>query len=258
MDSARVKVDCGIGRIKSWCWRVLIGVAVLVLTFGMAGCPDEPEDYYYPPSEDIGRMIDFGFFSIDATEVTRDQYRAFLQSSPQIDPLSEHCSWKETFEPTCDWPEGERGDRPATCVDWCDAQAYCQWAGKELCKGEWEEPEEDMWYLACSNNRRLNYPYGDEFDPFACNGFSMGVEAPSPVGAFTSCEGGKEHLWDMSGNVIEWTGVCSTGAGELGACRIRGGSFANVEDVLRCDYDFGADTYRDLSGPRIGFRCCEY
>ena len=62
-------------------------------------------------------------------------------------------------------------------------------------------------------------------------------------------------LFDMSGNVAEWT---SQQSGMVGTKRIfilRGGSFNNYEPALRCDSSLLAFA-EDYSFLDAGFRCC--
>src|SRR5262249_9629264 len=87
-----------------------------------------------------------GTMSIDRTEVTRCQYQAFLDATRGgadvgVEGLLE-CSWNDTYAPGsgCIGSEGVyvgqgAEDHPQPCVDWCDAYAYCIWAGKHLCGG---------------------------------------------------------------------------------------------------------------------------
>ena len=61
-------------------------------------------------------------------------------------------------------------------------------------------------------------------------------------------------IYDLSGNVKEWT---RTERGSPDVHAIRGGSYNNVEDGRRCDFDFtvGDDNFAFLN---TGFRCCRY
>ena len=66
---------------------------------------------------------------------------------------------------------------------------------------------------------------------------------------------GGSALFDMSGNVAEWT---SQQSGMIGSKRIfilRGGSFNNYEPALRCDSSLLAFA-EDYSFLDAGFRCC--
>ncbi|MCA9675938.1 MAG: SUMF1/EgtB/PvdO family nonheme iron enzyme [Kofleriaceae bacterium] len=142
-------------------------------------------------------------------------------------------------------------------VSQVEAAAACAAAGKRLCT-------EAEWQLACAGPTGLLYPYGDTYQPTACNGRDVdldcvapdedrvaatgtayGCPAPgssacvSPVGAF-----------DLSGNLKEWT---STPVGS--AFRVKGGAFDNIPQGLTCSFSFTAFG-GDTALPNLGFRCC--
>lgn len=238
-----------------WVYQVFGWLALGVLGLGLAACPAEPLIPGEIPSEAIGLMVRVEEFEIDATEVTRDQYREFLLSQPALS-RDQDCDWNLTYDPACLWMEEERGDLPATCLNWCHARDYCEWAGKRLCEGDFNRPDEDEWYRACIGPEGLAYPYADSYSAYSCNGYDAGLNRAAPVGQFPGCVGGYAELYDMSGNVFEWTAACGPGFGPKVYCRLRGGAYRSDPDVLRCDANLGKETNRDMANPMIGFRCC--
>ena len=231
---------------------------VLTLTvFFLTGCPPIPKENQdeTPGGIDTEEMVDMGDFEIDATEVTRKRYREFLAEELPL-AVDYECFWNEDRQPSCEWLEDEDDLLPATCIDWCDARDYCLWKDKRLCEGDWALPGNDEWQRACSLEGERIYPYGNKFSPKACNGYGLKKKKTLAVGSLASCQGGLRGLYDMSGNVFEWTGVCDAGSGRDVPCRLRGGSFANEKEHLSCGYDFGADDPRGMANEIIGFRCC--
>lgn len=75
--------------------------------------------------------VDVGTYCVDSTEVTGRQYLEFLAAKAgDTSGQPVDCSWNTTFEPAADIDPNEY---PVAFVDWCDALAYCTWAGKRLC-----------------------------------------------------------------------------------------------------------------------------
>ncbi len=206
-------------------------------------------------------------FCIDALEVSAKSYYAFLAAmAGNVGDTPPRCEWNTTHKPgdintNCETPT--RPDLPMACIDWCDAWAYCTWAGKRLCggiDGGAAPPLPDntalsRWFLACSRNDDglHTYPYGNFLDVMKCNGITRSEMIPS--GSLASCQGGFDGLFDMSGNIDEFEDACDLrdGAGDLDVCRIRGGS-RNDSDLLACK---GLELpQRNFQDPNVGFRCC--
>jgi formylglycine-generating enzyme required for sulfatase activity len=197
-------------------------------------------------------------FRIDSIEVTNLHYAAFLAAKPTTQHLPAACASND-FTPTAQWPAPSgKESHPVTHVDWCDAFAYCRWAGKRLCGAVgggstdyagFGDATRSQWYRACSASGARAFPYGGSYQPQACNGADVGAGAARSVGASSTCVGGYSSLFDMSGNVWEWEDSCS---GDN--CRIRGGSFANSGSALSCGAD--AALPRGSTGAQVGFRCC--
>jgi formylglycine-generating enzyme len=203
-----------------------------------------------------------GSYCVDKTEVTQTQYQAFLATNPSGLTQIAQCTG-QSFTPSggCNgWNPGAFGQRPAVCVDWCDAYGFCKYVGKHLCgkidNGDPIDPSTeandealDEWYNACSAGGTQVYPYGNLYDGSTCNGLNAGLTNPANVLFFAPCVGGYPGLNDMSGNVREWTNSCSGSN-----CMQRGGSWLDGSNNLRCDANtMGA---RTEANDRIGFRCC--
>ncbi|MES1982053.1 MAG: SUMF1/EgtB/PvdO family nonheme iron enzyme [Pseudomonadota bacterium] len=144
------------------------------------------------PDEGPQYVADVPAFLIDKYEVTNLQYKQFIDATNRKSPSHFR---NRTY------PEG-KVDHPVTYVSWHDAQAYCEWAGKRL-------PTDIEWEKAARGTDTRDYPWGDDFDVNKLNSpvrwKALNVEGDTtPAGAF---EGGKSPygLYDMSGNVWEWT-----------------------------------------------------
>lgn len=237
-------------------------------------------------------------YCIDVTEVTQAHYAAFLADAAANPPSQvAECAWNDDLEPRTDerstgedgetvwgdcnpdaWDPVAKADRPVVCVDWCDAAAYCTWAGKRLCGkvggGGLDNATADpwnflksQWYNACSDSGLFKYPYGDTYRPDVCNGFdaeegrTRDVTTDPEVSGCHGVYAPYADLYDMSGNVAEWEDGCQNNPNndnlEQDFCYVRGGSYKeDGQDELPC---LGAITgyYRsDKSNAYVGFRCC--
>ena len=195
-------------------------------------------------------------FSIDRTEVTNAEFKAFLEHHPEWAPgrvpAERHNGdylkhWRGgTF------PSGA-ADVPVTYVTWWAAKAYCEASGNRL-------PTEAEWEFAARGGlASAEFPWGDgPPDATRANWSGAGLGAPTRVGRYRPNPYG---LYDMAGNVWEfveesWTDDYSkTPPSPVSQDRhvIRGGSFGGSAINLRV-------RYRDShpaggGGPHVGFRC---
>jgi hypothetical protein len=162
---------------------------------------------------------------------------------------------------------------PWTMVDWDTARAACQQLGTgwDLCTAK-------QWRYACayganSGTQPHPYPYGDDpadvdadgYSPTTCNGQDYNASWDHLIGCAVASNcfsdstdwGATLDLYDLSGNVEEWTLTSR----EIGAdpvitlYEIRGGSYNDLGGGLSCDFDFWAAEH-DFAMPNLGFRCC--
>ncbi len=208
-------------------------------------------------------------YFIDATEVTRAQYAAFLETDPRPAVQSSYCSgFNDDFTTTsCETAASvtisDDDDHPIVCVDFCDAEAFCVWAGKRLCAGEKSratDPDISEWYGACAGSNDHAYPYGNEFSADACNGFARpdtgcdsGDCVTVAVNALLTCDTA-DGVSDLSGNVAEWVDECNARSGASDQCNVRGGSMRDPAARSECGTVTSLD--RDFADAFTGFRCC--
>lgn len=144
------------------------------------------------PDEGPAHKVTLKSYWIDVYEVTNEQYKAFIDAAGRRSPSHFR---NRTFPPG-------KGDHPVTEVTWYDAEAYCTWAGKRL-------PTAEEWEKAARGTDGRMFPWGNEFDPNKANTPQRWVILKQegdtmPVGSFP--DGVSPYgLYDMSGNVWEWT-----------------------------------------------------
>ncbi len=240
-----------------------------------ATCPEAAPG----PSMVMIDTVDGTDYCIDTTEVTQAQYAEFLGDSgtAHVEPPAE-CSWNTTVEPnaalgTCTeetYDPVTMADRPVVCVDWCDAYAYCDWAGKRLCGHVDGGPLDrtldglnhqlSQWFNACSDSGEYTFPYGSDFDLDACNAWDGAYDETVPVASMADCHGSGRlaDVFDLSGNVSEWEDACDDQSGAGDYCPMRGGSFHGGTGSGSADCGSGMESVpRNNSGNfSIGFRCC--
>ena len=205
-------------------------------------------DRHYPEEAPV-HTVSVDAFWMDTCVVTNDEFRRFVEATGHVtlaerppDPadypgakpdmlmpasvvfrkpnrrvdLGNHYNWW-TYVAGANWrnPEGpgsslqKKARHPVVQVAYEDAEAYANWAGKEL-------PTEAEWEFAARGGLDgAEYAWGDDFTP---DGKAMantwqgdfpwqnlatdGYEGTAPVGSFPPNAYG---LYDMAGNVWQWT-----------------------------------------------------
>ena len=221
----------------------------------LMGSPEgEPLRY---DDEGPQRLIELEGFYLSSTEITFGMWDACVRD--------EGCSHNPS-----DWGWG-RGDRPVMNVSWKDAQEFVAWVNANT-DGGYSLPSEAQWEYAARAGTTTAFSTGDQITTdkanfngnYTYNGSSVGIYRTQtvPVGSFEPNAWG---LYDMHGNVREWTQDCwnkdlsnhpSNGAalesGDCGQRVLRGGSWGNTPEDLRSAYrSRGTSTARNID---LGFR----
>jgi len=191
-------------------------------------------------------------FNMGQTEVTFAQWDACV--------AARGCSHKPKDE---GWG---RGNRPVTNVSYNDiTQQYIPWLNKVTGK-TYRLPTEAEWEYAARAGSTTEYSWGNDIGRSQANchgcGSLWGHDRTAPVKSFPANAFG---LYDMHGNVWEWTEDCynygyrgapTTGrAWDSGICAdrvLRGGSWIDIPTYLRSAFrDWDTASSRDFS---YGFR----
>lgn len=210
-------------------------------------------DTAYPEERPV-RHVSLEPFNMDTTEVTNAQFAAFVKETgyvsdaekiqPGFDkagaavfipPTPQNPSWWQFVE-GANWqhPEGpessirNRDNDPVVQVSYNDAKAYAAWAGRRL-------PSSEEWEIAAKAGSDTDYVWGDEFTPndqpqantwqgaFPIQNTKVdGYGLRSPVGCYAPNNYG---LYDMIGNVWEWTDTIYQETKDEPIYTLKGGSF---------------------------------
>ena len=164
-------------------------------------------------------------FAIARTEITYEQYNPCVEAGACKAPRHDR-----------GWGEGKR---PVIYIDWADATAYASWLSRETGRS-YRLPTETEWeYAALGGGERvIGYQRANCskcIDSWAHKTFEVGQLPPNGFG-----------LYDMLGNVMEWTASCWTPDHRPGAVedcdkRVRrGGSWYFDRHVSTTSYRYGA------------------
>jgi formylglycine-generating enzyme required for sulfatase activity len=195
-------------------------------------------------------------YCIDSTEVTFADYGKFVaakgsDTSGQI----ALCTGNTSYAPGIIGS----GSIPVRNVDWCDAVAYCLWAGKRLCgkigggsvpQNDFENPAINQWLYACSAGGTQPFPYGSTYQDAACN-TDLDANTPMNVGTEAKCVGGFPGIFDMIGNVWEFVDAPDTVQNTV---LIYGAAYTTWDTTFNCSTGFAFPFA--ASADDVGFRCC--
>ena len=167
----------------------------------LMGCPED--DIFAKDHEKPQRTVFLSAYWIDVYPVTNQRYKRFIEDGGYESKelwSDEGREWREVNEITAPESWNKSGwsspHQPVCGVSWYEAEAYCQWAGKEL-------PTEAQWERAARGGDTRKYPWGDEWPRSDLANFDEKVGSVSPVGSYP--EGVSPYgCHDMAGNVNNW------------------------------------------------------
>jgi formylglycine-generating enzyme required for sulfatase activity len=123
-------------------------------------------------------------FWIMRTEVTNAQYKRCVEDGVCTEPNNPY--WKDT----------QSAVHPVTDVSWHQATDYATWVEGRL-------PTEAEWEKACRGTDGRIYPWGNQ-EPLV-QFLNFGLSGKGHTMLVRSYQPGANGLYDMAGNVWEWT-----------------------------------------------------
>jgi formylglycine-generating enzyme required for sulfatase activity len=191
-------------------------------------------------------------FDMDLTEVTVAQYAKCVRAGGcAAAPTAVRFAGAtavdhEANDSECNDDRADRQDHPENCVDWSMADAFCRWAHERL-------PTEEEWeYAACGGD--CDKSLGGRAEATAL----LKAQHWPFTTRVASIKPGPFGLYDMVGNVWEWTGSAYCPYDHPGCADtrkvIRGGSWSVVDSLfVRLTDRSAADPSNRITN--VGFRC---
>ncbi|MEL6746557.1 MAG: formylglycine-generating enzyme family protein, partial [Pseudomonadota bacterium] len=234
-----------------------------------------PEDEPHRTADE-GPQTEIGVatpFAMARHEITRDQFAVFVEHSGHA--VGDHCwIWQGAWlkQPGLSFKRpgvAQKGDHPALCVSWDDAQAYVNWLNAGLglsAEHGYRLPSEAQWeYAARAGASGRGYDRNIQaarIARFRVDGNLLAKTSTSPAASKPANAFG---LQDMLGNAWEWTQDCwldtledmpkDASAREFDDCphrTLRGGSWNDRIEHIRLAAR--SRTEPDTHSNDVGFR----
>jgi formylglycine-generating enzyme required for sulfatase activity len=185
-----------------------------------------------------------------------DFTRAVRKTYPQqTEPVREPRLWQD--------PAFNNLSQPVVGLCWYEAMAYTNWLAIVTCQ-PYRLPTEPEWEWAARRGGR-RFPWGNDWDTGKLNSLEGEdrVMRTTPVGAYPQGATPEDGIFDLSGNVWEWTATKYAAypykleadlenPDATGSRIARGGGWAANRKMVRCAYRYGVNPWiRDFSR---GFR----
>jgi formylglycine-generating enzyme required for sulfatase activity len=170
-------------------------------------------------------------FALGKHDVTRGEYAEFTRETGY--PAGDGCGRGQAIfdwdkDPELTWKNpgfAQTDDDPVVCVSWQDARAYVGWLNRKAHRGgtasagaSYGLPSEAQWEYAARAGTTTRFYWGDDdaaAPAYAWFNVNSGCERVTGL----SCDHGRTHpggtkppnafgLYDMAGNVWQWTEDC--------------------------------------------------
>ena len=218
------------------------------------------------PDEGPQRKIQISAFWMQTMEVTHDQFLVFFDD----EQFARNSDVDAITRPTpqyidLSWGMGKQGGFPANSMSQHTALMYCRWLYQKT-GTFYRLPTEAEWEYACRAGSSEMYPWGSngkELDKYAWHAGNSesryhrtGMKLPNAWG-----------LFDMLGNVSEWTldqynenyfQAITDGSADPVITpvkryprSVRGGSFEDKADALRCAARFKSEPSWNKRDPQV-------
>lgn len=189
---------------------------------------DRPESNDSETLTQTGIAVDA--FFIDATEVTNDDWKTFVDTAGAATPASwGRAGFDESF-----------AEHPVLGVNFEWAAVYCQALGKRL-------PSETEWEVAARGSEALIYPWGDD----VAAGGIPDIEETYPVGSIAT-NVSPFGAFDMVGNAWEWVSETYDGRVNPDFQVLRGGQNGYLRETVT---RLPVDPQRSNAFTVASFRC---
>lgn len=227
------------------------------------GRPTAPIDVSVPGSDVAFSMVgvpggalggtEIAPFAIATLEVTWDQYMTMVAETEGPPPSKDGTKIDGLARPTKPYIATDRGfgmgTRPVISISALGAESFCDWLSLRTGKS-FRLPTETEWEWAARAGSGGSYSAGvtaADLDQVAwMDGNANGTT--HPVGQKSANAWG---LFDMHGNVAEWTRAIEPGAHKWDRHRLCGGSFLDPAELLVVTERETRDSSWNMSDPQI-------